>query len=47
MKYRNTKTGYEFETPCVCKGADLELVEDEKTETEKKPVSKRKSTVKK
>lgn len=47
MKYRNTKTGYEFETTCICNGADLELVEDEKTETEKKPASKRKSTVKK
>lgn len=29
MKYRNTRTGAEFESPCVCNGADWERVEVE------------------
>lgn len=45
MKYRNTKTGYEFESDCVCKGPDLELVEGK--EADKKPVTKRKASVRK
>lgn len=39
MRYLNTKTGIEFETPCECKGADLIEVKEEKTE--KKPVAKK------
>ena len=27
MKYRNTRTGAEFETPCECAGDDWERVE--------------------
>lgn len=45
MKYRNTKTGYEFESDCACKGADLELVEGK--EADKKPATKKRTTVKK
>ena len=45
MKYRNTKTGYEFESGCVCKGSDLELVEGK--EADKKPAPKKRTTVKK
>lgn len=45
MKYRNTKTGYEFESESICKGPDLELVEEK--EADKKPVAKKRTTVKK
>jgi len=45
MKYRNTKTGYEFESDCICKGPDLELVEGK--EADKKPATKKRTTVKK
>ncbi len=42
MKYRNVKTGYEFETDCACKGEDLELVEDKKAV---KPVTRKRKAV--
>lgn len=45
MKYRNVKTGYEFESDCICKGQDLELVKEK--ETDEKPVTKKRTTVKK
>lgn len=45
MKYRNTKTGYEFESECICKGPDIELVEEK--EADKKPATKKRTTVKK
>lgn len=45
MKYRNTKTGYEFESECICNGPDIELVEEK--EADKKPATKKRTTVKK
>ncbi len=45
--YRNKKTGVEFFSPCVCKGADIESVpashapdEDQSTVPAKKPGKK-------
>lgn len=46
MKYRNTKTGYEFESESICKGPDIELVEEKEAE-DKKPATKKRTTVKK
>lgn len=48
MLYRNVKTGCEFESNCICKGADLELVESKEKAAEKKTqtVTKRKVTKK-
>jgi hypothetical protein len=48
MLYRNVKTGCEFESNCICKGADLELVEDKEKAAEKKtqPATKRKAVKK-
>lgn len=40
MKYKNTKTGFVFDTPCELKGADWELISSApiKSEEKEKPV---------
>ena len=41
MKYKNTKTGFVFETNAKCEGADYILIEDEQPKEEKKAPEKK------
>ena len=43
MKYKNTKTGFVFDTPCELKGADWELIPEAPIKKNEKPVKPKRS----
>lgn len=47
MIYRNTLTGIEFESDCICSGKNLELVETEAKKAEAEPMPKKSKGTKK
>lgn len=42
MKYRNKRTGIVFHSNAICKGDDIELMEEVPASSEEKPKPKRK-----
>lgn len=47
MIYRNTLTGIEFESDCICSGKNIELVEPKAEAKEAEPMPKKSKGTKK